>query len=468
MGRRKNGQGLIRQRKDGRWEGRCVIGYDEKGLPITKNVLAKTKRETEEKLKALRESVEKPVIKTSADMTFGEYIDYWYRNFCEISIAETTKLKYQNEIYKHIIPGIGRIPLTHLKKSDLEKFYAEQMKTGNLDRNGVGDKKLSGAVIRSMHTRIKSALDQAQKEGLVNRNEAVGCKLPPKKNKEVEVLSHDEMRRLLIQAKAEGFYEMILLALASGLRRGELLGLRWEDINFETCELSVRREYTTLGSEYIVSTPKTKASVRTIKIPQSVARIFKEYRKTVDSEWVFPSPLDKTKPRSPTSCRSKLSDLLDRAGCKHIPFHGLRHIFATNGIENGMDIKTLSAILGHSSPETTISTYSHVTSLMEKKAAEKLDQAYGNRTEEDSTVAPAEEPKPAKFTAKQGKKRKPGTGCISQVSKNTWQGKYTPWNPDGTRQCHVVYEKTREECERRLGEMIAKLKVEKGSIIDTQ
>ena len=290
-------------------------------------------------------------------MSFGEYIDYWYRNFCEISIAETTKLKYQNEIYKHIIPGIGKIPLTHLKKSDLEKFYAEQMKTGNLDRNGVGDKKLSGAVIRSMHTRIKSALDQAQKEGLVNRNEAVGCKLPPKKNKEVEVLSHDEMRRLLIQANAEGFYEMILLALASGLRRGELLGLRWEDINFETCELSVKREYTTLGSEYIVSTPKTKASVRNIKIPQSVVRIFEEYRKTVDSEWVFPSPLDKTKPRSPTSCRSKLSDLLERAGCKHIPFHGLRHIFATNGIENGMDIKTLSAILGHSSAETTIGTY---------------------------------------------------------------------------------------------------------------
>lgn len=75
MGRRKNGQGLIRQRKDGRWEGRCVIGYDEKGLPITKNVLAKTKRETEEKLKALRESVEKPVVKTSADMSFGEYIE---------------------------------------------------------------------------------------------------------------------------------------------------------------------------------------------------------------------------------------------------------------------------------------------------------------------------------------------------------------------------------------------------------
>ena len=297
MGRRKNGQGLIRQRKDGRWEGRCVVGYDEKNLPITKNVLAKTKREVEEKLNALKKTVQKPVVKTAADMPFGEYIDYWYRNFCELSIAATTRLKYENDIYKHIIPGIGKLPLAALKKSDLEKFYAEQMKSGNLDRNGVGDKKLSGAVIRSMHTRIKCALDQALKEGLVNRNEAVGCKLPPKKNKEIEVLSHEEIARLLIQAKEEGFYELILLGLATGMRRGELLGLKWDDINFTTGELSIRREYTTLGSDYIISTPKTKSSVRSVHLPQSALNILGEYRETVSSEWVFPSPLDPTHPR---------------------------------------------------------------------------------------------------------------------------------------------------------------------------
>lgn len=102
---------------------------------------------------------------------------------------------------------------------------------------------------------------------------------------------------------------------------------------------------------------------------------------------------------------------------------------------------------------------------MEKRAAEKLDQAFGNRIETGSTATPAEEPKPAKFKAKQGMKRKPGTGCISKVSKNTWQGKYTPWNPDGTRQCHVVYAKSYEECEQKLEEMIAKLKVEEPRIV---
>ena len=469
MGRRKNGQGLIRQRKDGRWEGRYVIGYDEKNLPITKNVLAKTKREVEEKLKTLKESVQKPVTKTAADMPFGEYLDYWYRNFCELRIAETTRLKYENEIYKHIIPGIGKIPLAALKRSDLEKFYAGQLKGGNLDRNGTGDKKLSGAVIRSMHTRIKCALDLALKEGLVNRNEAIGCKLPPKKNKEIGVLSHDEIARLLIQANEEGFFELILLGLATGMRRGELLGLKWEDINFETGELNVLREYTTLGSEYIVSTPKTKTSMRQITLPGSVLNILAEYRETVNSEWVFPSPLDPSHPRSPTSCRSRLSVMLERAGCNHIPFHGLRHTFATTVLENGLDIKTLSAVLGHSSAETTISVYSHVTGEMERNAAKKMDDAFGTPKPADSPVngenpddgqTPEQEPKPAKFTAKKSKKRKPGTGCISKVSKNAWQGKYTPSSKDGKRERHIVYAKSKEECERKLEEMIKELKNE--------
>lgn len=380
--RRPNGDGMVRKRPDGRWEARIIVWHKEDGKPIYKSVFGKTQSEAMTKFYKLLETYRGVELNEDCLVNLNEwldrwlcyqkdvvrpqtlnkyifyadaYIDYWYRNFCELSIAATTRLKYENDIYKHIIPGIGKLPLAALKKSDLEKFYAEQMKSGNLDRNGVGDKKLSGAVIRSMHTRIKCALDQALKEGLINRNEAIGCKLPPKKNKEIEVLSHEEIARLLIQAKEEGFYELILLGLATGMRRGELLGLKWDDINFTTGELSIRREYTTLGSDYIISTPKTKSSVRSVHLPQSVLNILGEYRETVSSEWVFPSPLDPTHPRSPTSCRSRLSDILERAECNHIPFHGLRHIFSTMALENGLDIKTLSAVLGHSSAETTIS-----------------------------------------------------------------------------------------------------------------
>lgn len=154
------------------------------------------------------------------------------------------------------------------------------------------------------------------------------------------------------------------------------------------------------------------------------------------------------------------------AECDHIPFHGLRYIFSTMALENGLDIKTLSAVLGHSSAETTISVYSHVTGEMERNAAKKMDDAFGTPKPVDSPLngenpddgqTPEQEPKQAKFTAKKSKKRKPGTGCISKVSKNTWQGKYTSRSKDGKREQHIVYAKSEEECERKLGEMIRSL-----------
>ena len=161
--------------------------------------------------------------------------------------------------------------------------------------------------------------------------------------------------------------------------------------------------------------------------------------------------------------------MLERAECNHIPFHGLRHIFSTMALENGLDIKTLSAVLGHSSAETTISVYSHVTGEMERNAAKKMDDAFGTPKPTDSPMCddnhedgqtPEQETKHAEFTAKKSKKRKPGTGCISKVSKNTWQGKYTPRGKDGKREQHIVYAKSEEACERKLGEMIKELKNE--------
>lgn len=303
------------------------------------------------------------------------------------------------------------------------------------------------------------------KEGRVTESKTKGKSLSGSTVRAVHI--YGEIARLLIQAKEEGFYELILLGLATGMRRGELLGLKWDDINFTTGELSIRREYTTLGSDYIISTPKTKSSVRSVHLPQSVLNILGEYRKTINSDWVFPSPLDPTHPRSPTSCRSRLSDMLECAECNHIPFHGLRHIFSTMALENGLDIKTLSAVLGHSSAETTISVYSHVTGEMERNAAKKMDDAFGTPKPADLPVCddnhedgqtPEQKQKTAEFTAKKSKKRKPGTGCISKVSKNTWQGKYTPRSKDGKRERHIVYAKSEEECERKLGEMIEKLK----------
>ena len=128
--RRKKGEGSVRQRNDGRWEGRVVIGYDEKGLPRTKNVLAKTKRECQEKLKQLRETVTGPrTEKVRPEIPFGEWLDFWYQNYVKPQIRPTTQANYEAKIYQHIIPELGKIPLNQLAQKDLQQFYA-RMKTG--------------------------------------------------------------------------------------------------------------------------------------------------------------------------------------------------------------------------------------------------------------------------------------------------------------------------------------------------
>lgn len=137
--RRKNGKGLLRQRKDGRWEGRVVVGYDDKGLPKTKNVLAKTKTECAEKLEKLREEYRPPSTKCKPDMLFGDYIDFWYENFCKPAVRPLTQQNYENRIYDHIIPEIGKIPLNKLSQNDLQQFYARLKKTGRkIRKSGTG------------------------------------------------------------------------------------------------------------------------------------------------------------------------------------------------------------------------------------------------------------------------------------------------------------------------------------------
>ena len=155
--RRKRGEGSIHLRKDGRWEGRVVVDYDEKGLPITKNVLAKTKTECTEKLNRLKETcIEQPTEKFQPDMTFGEWLDFWYQNYSKPKLRPTTQI--------------------------------------------------SDRTVWSCHTRIRTALDRAVVDGLIRINPADDCKLPPQNAKEMQLLSREEMQRFLIQAKEEGFF----------------------------------------------------------------------------------------------------------------------------------------------------------------------------------------------------------------------------------------------------------------------
>ena len=459
--KRKNGEGTVRLRKDGRWEGRVVIGYDDKGKPKTKSVLAHTKSECVEKLERLKEECGRTAEKLKPDMPFGEWIDFWYKYFSSPKLRPTTQATYENRIYGHIIPSVGKIPLSKLTQNDLQQFYAKLKRTGrkvNVELKGTG---VSDRMVRSCHALCRSSLEKAVEEGLITRNPSIGCKLPPKKNGEMKVLTQNEIVRLLNQAYDEGYYEMFLLELTTGMRRGEILGLKWRDLNLETGELNIKRQLTTKG----ISVPKTKSSIRTVLLPPDMLDLLREMKKTAKYDWIFPSPVKEGEPRNPTAITKRFRIMLERAHCKHVRFHDLRHTFATMALENGMDVKTLSAMIGHVSSETTLNIYSHVTDTMRAQAAVKIDREIGG-TDAPMPEAKDEPRQPQtseieeNFEPWKPKVRKSGTGCVYQINDHLWEGSYFPRLPDGSRKKFNVYAKTREECEAELAKMIEQKKKE--------
>ena len=465
--KRKNGEGTVRLRKDGRWEGRVVIGYDEKGLPKTKNVLAKTKGECIEKLKQLQEQYAPPKSdKIKPEMPFGDWIDFWYQNYSKPKLRATTRAGYENRIYLHIIPELGDIPLNQLTQNDLQQFYARLKKNGRLLHAEHYSESLSDTMVRGCHANCRSALEKAVQEGLIRVNPAVGCKLPPKKAREMQVLTREEIQRFLIQAKAEGYFELFLLELTTGLRRGELLALQWDDLNLETGELKITKQvYRTKEDGLLISQPKTKSSIRTVSLPQPLLAILKEYREGINSRWMFPSPLKEDSPLDPAYIRTRLHLILEHAQCKQIRFHDLRHTFATMALGSGMDVKTLSSMLGHVSAATTLDIYTHITNPMRSEAAAKIDQRIAKVDPKEKEVASERAPETdpqsfIPFIPYNGKIRKAGTGGIIQISEHCWEGRYSPVWPDGKKHSRNVYAKTREECEALLPGLIEQMKAE--------
>lgn len=324
--KRKSGTGTVRQRGDGRWEGRVVIGYDDNGLPKTKNVLAKTKRECQEKLRQLTEGmVGRNDRKIRSDMLFGDWLCYWYETHSKPTLRASTQNNYENVIHNHVLPEIGKIPLNKLSQNDLQQFYGRLKKNGRkrlTEQYGAG---LSDRMVRMCHAVCRSALERAVRDDLLRTNPAIGCKLPPKKAKEMQVLDREELQKFLIQAQADGYYELFLLDLCTGLRRGELIALQWEDLNFETGVLTVNKQAYTVNGELQIIPPKTKASVRKLVLPPAVLAVLREYRKKVDSRWMFPSPVKADRPITPGVARRRLQTILERADCKRVRFHDLRH-----------------------------------------------------------------------------------------------------------------------------------------------
>lgn len=468
--RRKKGSGSIRQRKDGLWEGRVIVGYNDLGKPIQKSVFGKTKTECNQKLKLLKEDTVSIAgrlpSQAKPNMRFGEWMDMWYEYYGKVGVSVTTQNSYKNYIYKHIIVDIGSIQLDQLTQKHLQDYYEQLKVSGRLIRQDKFGDGVSDRMVRGCHAMCRKALEKACKEGLIPNNPAISCKLPPKKAREMEILSHEEIQRFIIQASYNGYYELFLLEFATGMRRGEICGLKWGDLDFETGELKIQRQVVATNDGVLVKKPKTKDSVRTIMLDASLLKVLWEHKEKSDSQWIFPSPVAEDSPLNPHTVYRKTQQILERAGCKKVRFHDLRHTFATMSLENGMDIKTLSNMIGHASVATTLDIYSHITDEMLKNAARTIDRGIGkanSRPENEIEIVMKKEVAPpprVDFEAYKGKIRKSGTGGIYKINENLYEGRYTPTNAYGKRESCNVYAKTYEECEEKLEEMIVMKRAE--------
>ena len=374
--RRANGEGNIRKRKDGRWEGRYTAGRDpETGKPVYKNVLGKTQGEVREKLKKAIADSQRLDMNRSGTHTVKSWMQMWYEVYAEPRFRENTKDYYLNYINNHIIPELGDIKLDKLTTIQIQKFYNDLQKNGRVQRYKhiqLKNRGLSVRVVHGIHTLLNNCLEQAVSERLILVNPARGCKLPKMEKREMKVLPEEKIRPYLMEADKRGLLAAYYLELTTGLRRGELLALLWTDLDIEAKTISVTKQVNRIKGKLTVSQPKTQNSIRTLAIPQqAVDLMVEEHKKHPGNPYMFPSP--KTGGMfDPDSFRHTHEKILKAIGAEHIRFHDLRHTFATLSLKNGVDVKTLSSTLGHYSAGFTLSTYTHATAEMKREAAETI------------------------------------------------------------------------------------------------
>ena len=326
--KRANGEGNIRKRKDGRWEGRYTAGYDpETGKRIINNVLGKTQAEVKEKLAHAQQETAGLDVARSEDYTVATWLRSWYELYAKPNVRLATADRYQLIIETYTIPRIGKIKLNKLTSRDLQKLYKDLMKKGRVQkRSGKGNPDLSSTTVRSVHLTLHYAFERAVKERLIPRNPTDDCIAPKVQKVEMKTLLPEHLKSYLDAANARDALPMFYLELVSGLRKGELVALLWSDLDAEHKTISVSKQYVRNPSgEVMLSRRKTETSVRQVSIPQdAVDLLIQEHSKHPENQYMFPSPVtgEMYHPDSVVKLHEKI---LRDAWLEHIRFHDLRH-----------------------------------------------------------------------------------------------------------------------------------------------
>ena len=369
--RRPQGDGTIRKRNDGRWEARIIVGHKNDGSPMYKSAFTKTQKSALKELHQLIELYRDVDLTEDSRMTLGEWLDKWLDEYMIFTIRESTLDSYRAMVKNQVKPFIGGKQIASLTTADMQKFYNKIKKEGRVREHPIHGKTLADSMVRGVHMMLHEALDTAVKERLIAKNPTNGTTVPKCNYPEKQILCDNQLETFLEAIKGHEYWcDFFYVEVMTGLRRGEICGLRWQDINFEENKLQVKRSVSVKkGGGVSIGETKTETGVRCIQMPPSVAKLLKSKKQTAITEWVFPHFLHPEQPISPASAYRKLKVILKNAELPLIRFHDLRHTFATHATQGGVDPKTLAGILGHTNASFTLDTYTHVTSDMQKSAS---------------------------------------------------------------------------------------------------
>jgi integrase len=354
----------------------------------------KTKKAAEARLAEWLTEIERGIEIDGGKMTFGEYLAYWLDTYAKHNVRPTTYESYAAYARRHIIPALGSIPLTKLRPAQVQAFYMHTLHGKRADNRGGS---MSARTVRYCHSIVREALHHAMKWGMVVRNVADATEPPRAVRPQIQVWSAEQAARFLAAAEDDVYSPLWLIALTTGMRQGELMGLRWQDVDLANGVIHVRHTLVTVDKKRTLHEPKTKSGRRTITLPASAIVALREhrtrqieYRLLLGSRWqdhdaVFASATGGWLDASNITRNFRIimeneeqQRQAERPNDKPLPrirFHDLRHTHATLLLQQGENVKVVSERLGHASIAITLDTYAHVLPSMQQQAAVRIDAA---------------------------------------------------------------------------------------------
>lgn len=372
------------------WRGRYEKGIDSRGRIIYGEIYAKTYAEVEERLVKIQNDINSNTFIESNKITVSQWLNRWLKTYKNDSLTQSTYISYKGLIENHIMPVIGDIRLQTLSLDMLQDFFNKKA----VEVNKRTKKPLSVKTLKNMKTMLVTAFKQAIISDIIHRNPAEYITLPKAEKREMRVLTREEQHQLIdyIKGSDSRFKVLIFLALCTGMREGEIAALTWNDIDFNRNVIIVNKTLMRVqkkdgkGTEIKITPPKSQKSNRVIPIQAILLTELKKHYTMVAAERLLVGSAYNEKMYvvcnelggyiEPRQIQKIFKGFTAAVSLVDVNFHALRHTFATRAVESGMDIKTLSTLLGHSDIQTTLNRYAHTTDEHARSEIEKMSSLF--------------------------------------------------------------------------------------------